>query len=181
LNYHPKEFDQRFEKPPKSTGMKEIRVALERTKEQNLDTIGHGHPIGAELAPTVLQKVKTRNQCWALDAAHLVSKRILAYNHGEAHAAPFDMLRTQVLQSMDGKDWRLLGVTSPTVGCGKTVTAINLALSIGRQPERSVLLLDLDLRKPRVASCLGLKPNDGVVSARHWQMQSLRLASTTAE
>ena len=74
------------------------------------------------------------------------------------------MLRTQVLQSMDVKDWTFLGVTSPTQGCGKTVTATNLALSIGRQPERSVLLIDLDLRKPHVATCLGLKPKDGVLS-----------------
>jgi Mrp family chromosome partitioning ATPase len=111
-----------------------------------------------------MTKIETRNQCWALDAAHLASKRITAHNHGKAHAASFDMLRTQVLQSMDGKDWRFLGITSPTAGCGKTVTAINLALSIGRQPERSVLLLDLDLRKPQVASCLGLKPKDGVLS-----------------
>jgi Mrp family chromosome partitioning ATPase len=100
-----------------------------------------------------------------LDAAHLASKRIIAHDHEEAHATSVDMLRTQVLRSMDVKDWRFLGITSPTAGCGKTVTAINLALSIGRQPERSVLLLDLDLRRPQVASSLGLKPKDGVLSA----------------
>jgi Mrp family chromosome partitioning ATPase len=149
--------------------MKEIREALERTKERNFDTARHEHqehptPINGEFTPTLLPKIETPNQCWALDAAHLASKRITAYDHGEAHAPSFDMLRTQVLQSMDGRDWRFLGITSPTVGCGKTVTAINLALSIGRQPERSVLLLDLDLRKPQVASCLGLKPKDGILS-----------------
>ena len=89
---------------------------------------------------------------------------VIAHDHREEHATSFDMLRTQVLQSMDVKDWTFLGVTSPTQGCGKTVTATNLALSIGRQPERSVLLIDLDLRKPHVATCLGLKPKDGVVS-----------------
>jgi Mrp family chromosome partitioning ATPase len=104
-----------------------------------------------------LQKV-----CWLPGAAHLASKRIIAYDHAEEHATYFDMVRTQVLQSMDVKNWRFLGITSPTSGCGKTVTAINLALSIGRQ--RSVLLLDLDLHKPQVASYLGLKPKDGVLS-----------------
>jgi len=57
---------------------------------------------------------------------------------------------------MDLKGWHTLGVTSPTPGCGKTVTAINLALSITRLPERSVLLADMDLRKPQIASYLGL-------------------------
>ncbi len=67
------------------------------------------------------------------------------------------MLRTQVLQEMDKKSWQFLAVTSPTAGCGKTVTACNLALSISRLPERSVLLVDLDLRKPMVANYLGIK------------------------
>jgi Mrp family chromosome partitioning ATPase len=149
--------------------MEEIREALERAKSHDLDTARQGHqkhpiPVGPEFTPTLLPKVESRNQCWALDASHLASKRIIAYDHGEMHATSFDMLRTQVLQSMDVKDWRFLGITSPTANCGKSVTAVNLALSIGRQPERSVLLLDLDLRKPQVASCLGLKPKDGVLS-----------------
>jgi Mrp family chromosome partitioning ATPase len=64
---------------------------------------------------------------------------------------------------MDLKGWKTLAVTSPTPNCGKTLTAINLALSVARQPERQVLLVDLDLRKPRVANCLGLKCKEGVV------------------
>jgi Mrp family chromosome partitioning ATPase len=72
------------------------------------------------------------------------------------------MLRTQVLQAMDRKGWQILAVTSPTVGCGKTFTAINLAFSIARQPERSALLVDMDLSRPQVASCLGLDNGPGL-------------------
>jgi Mrp family chromosome partitioning ATPase len=72
------------------------------------------------------------------------------------------MLRTQVLQAMDQKNWQFLAVTSPTAGCGKTVTAINLALSIARQPERSALLIDLDLQRPAVAKYLGIKCRHGM-------------------
>ena len=74
------------------------------------------------------------------------------------------MLRTQVLQSMDLKSWQLLAVTSPTPACGKTLTSINLALSIARQPERSVLLVDMDIEKPQVANYLGLKCETGLLS-----------------
>jgi Mrp family chromosome partitioning ATPase len=149
--------------------MEEIREALARAKGRDSDKSGYGHqkrpiPVGPEFTPTLLPKIEARNQCWALNAAHLASNRIIAYEHGGTHATSFDMLRTQVLQSMDAKEWRFLGITSPTSNCGKTVTAVNLALSIGRQPERSVLLVDLDLRKPQVAKCLGLKPNNGVLS-----------------
>ena len=99
-----------------------------------------------------------------LGRALLRSKRIVAHDHMEAQTVAFDMLRTQVLQSMDAKEWRFLGITSPTPGCGKTVVAVNLALSIARLRERTVLLMDLDLRKPQVASDLGLKPQYGTIS-----------------
>src|SRR5262249_61016883 len=63
---------------------------------------------------------------------------------------------------MDQKNWRFLAITSPTAGCGKTVTAINLAFSIARQPERPALLIDMDLPKPTVANYLGIKCQQGV-------------------
>ena len=99
-----------------------------------------------------------------LDSAHLQSKRIISHLVTDRRSKSFDMLRTQVLQSMDLKGWNTLAVTSPTPSCGKTLTALNLALSIARQPDRSVLLVDLDFQKPQVAVCLGLKCDEGVLS-----------------
>ena len=100
----------------------------------------------------------------ALNLAHLEANRIIAHDRSDLRSRSFDMLRTQILQSMDLKSWQLLAVTSPTPACGKTVTSINLAISIARQPERSVLLVDMDLEKPQVAQCLGLKCEAGLVS-----------------
>ena len=100
----------------------------------------------------------------ALNFAHLEANRIIAHNRSDLRSRSFDMLRTQILQSMDLKSWQLLAVTSPTPACGKTVTSINLAISIARQPERSVLLVDMDLEKPQVAKCLGLQCEAGLLS-----------------
>jgi len=99
-----------------------------------------------------------------LDWNHLEAHRIIAHNSTDPRSKPFDMLRTQVLQTMDQRKWQFLAVTSPTANCGKTVTAINLAISIARQAERSALLVDLDLQKAHLASCLGLRSKHGVVS-----------------
>lgn len=99
-----------------------------------------------------------------LDAGHLEAARIVAHGGSSHHGRYYDMLRTQVLQEMDQKSWQFLAVTSPTAGCGKTVTACNLAMSIARLPERSVLLVDLDLRKPMIADYLGLSGSGGVLS-----------------
>jgi protein-tyrosine kinase len=99
-----------------------------------------------------------------LEAAHLEAARIVAHGASSEHGRYYDMLRTQVLQEMDKKSWQFLAVTSPTAGCGKTVTACNLAMSIARLPERQVLLVDLDLRKPMVANYLGLASTGGILS-----------------
>jgi protein-tyrosine kinase len=100
----------------------------------------------------------------ALDPKHLESKRIVAHRTTDPHGRYFDMLRTQVLQAMDKSGWQFLAVTSPTASCGKSVTACNLALSIARLSERSVLLVDLDLQKPRVADYLGIERKEGLFS-----------------
>ena len=57
---------------------------------------------------------------------------------------------------MTARKWKVLGVTSPTPRCGKTLTAINLAFSIARQLNKSVALVDMDLQRPQIAKCLGV-------------------------
>ena len=158
--------------------MEKIRQAVERAKasassEEPLRPITASHGPGAPQAPppSPTQKSKpTVNR--AAQAPHfkdvelnwqkLEQQRIVAHNAADPRSKAFDVLRTQVLQSMDKKNWKFLAVTSPTAGCGKTVTAINLALSIARQLERSALLIDMDLPKPTVANYLGIKCQQGV-------------------
>ena len=104
-----------------------------------------------------------------LDAARLELRRIISFDVADQRSKSFDVLRTQILQEMDRKHWQILAVTSPTAGCGKTLTAINLALSIARQPERKALLVDMDLRKPQVARRLGVGCETGVVGVLEGQ------------
>lgn len=99
-----------------------------------------------------------------LDVAHLEAHRIVAHGGANPQGRYYDMLRTQVLQEMDQHGWQFLAVTSATSGCGKSVTACNLALSIARLAERSVLLVDMDLQKPKVAEYLGIDGDQGVLS-----------------
>ena len=151
--------------------MENIRQAVERVKGHQ--SAGSGQKSLAGSAVPRLQSEMdvgsacgndAQNQEIELNSVHLQSKRIISHDITDPRSRAFDMLRTQVLQSMDLKGWKTLAVTSPTPACGKTLTALNLALSIARQPDRSVLLVDLDFRKPQVAACLGLKCDEGVLS-----------------
>ena len=57
----------------------------------------------------------------------------------------------------------LVMVTSSRVGEGKTFVAINLAMSIAAERDRSVLLIDADLSKPAILARLGLKADRGLI------------------
>ena len=61
-----------------------------------------------------------RSAMFALNAAHLELREIVAHGSSSEHGRYYDMLRTQVLQEMDKKSWQFLAVTSPTAGCGKS-------------------------------------------------------------
>ncbi len=92
-----------------------------------------------------------------LNPSHLEKNRIITYNQDDPFSIVFDLLRTQVLRIMEENNWHSIAIVSPTPESGKTFTAINLAISIANQPAKTVMLVDFDLRRPRVASYLGLK------------------------
>ena len=73
-------------------------------------------------------------------------------------AAAIRQLRSRVLHRMRSGNWSCVGMTSSGPGEGKTLTAINLAISIARENQRDVYLLDLDMRNPSVFESLGVRP-----------------------
>ncbi|MNG72669.1 Tyrosine-protein kinase YwqD [compost metagenome] len=97
-----------------------------------------------------------RTKVVPLRAEHLERHRIVAYNKNSNMSSAIDLLRTQVLQAMEENGWRTLAITSPTPEAGKTVLAINLAMSIAHHTTKTALLVDFDLRRPKVGSSLGL-------------------------
>ena len=74
----------------------------------------------------------------------------------------YRILRTRVQQRMLARDWRTLAITAAGAGEGKTLTAINLALSLVRDLNTWVYLVDLDLQRPRVAQYLGMRFEKGL-------------------
>ncbi len=78
-------------------------------------------------------------------------------------ADAYNMLRTRLLQHARANDWTSIAITSPGPDEGKSVTALNLALSVARERNNSVFLLDLDIRNPSICRSLGLQPKVDIV------------------
>jgi receptor protein-tyrosine kinase len=81
-----------------------------------------------------------------------------------ARTEAFRLLRTN-LQFIDlDHQPRCLVISSAVPGEGKTMTSTNLAVALA-QTGRRTLIIDADLRRPRVASTLGLDPAVGLTTA----------------
>lgn len=72
-------------------------------------------------------------------------------------AEQYRILRTHILEASKKNGGRVFLVTSAVFGEGKTITAINLAVSIVKGLHETVLLIDADLRKPNLSKMLGFE------------------------
>lgn len=92
----------------------------------------------------------------------LMENRVISRSKLDPRATKFQILRTKVLQQMRKRDWNSLAITAPTPGAGKSLVAANLACSIAMEGNQSVLLVDMDLRKPSIHKYFGFKPEWGI-------------------
>jgi len=74
----------------------------------------------------------------------------------------YRLLRTRTLQIMDVKGWNTLAVTSPTNNTGNSLTAVNLAISMAMELDRTVLLVDANFLKPSVHTLFGIDAGVGL-------------------
>jgi protein-tyrosine kinase len=136
--------------------MERIKQALERAREQRSDPFAAPAAQAPQTrkrdhtpAAAPKQIVYTQTRQLDVDPDYLRRNRVIS-GLNDPVGEPYKILRTKVLQRMRANNWRTLAITSPTEGCGKTLTSINLAISIAREVNQTVLLVDLDLKRPQI-------------------------------
>ncbi|WP_207655804.1 CpsD/CapB family tyrosine-protein kinase [Vallitalea okinawensis] len=94
----------------------------------------------------------------------MVSKNLIAYNNPKSPITEaYRMLRTNLYYCHTDKRIQTIVVTSPDKGEGKTTTGGNLALTIAKDGHK-VLILDCDLRKPRVHKYFKVDNEQGITN-----------------
>jgi protein-tyrosine kinase len=93
---------------------------------------------------------------------YLRKQKVISSYWNEPIADAFRLLRTRILQRMGQNKWSSIGITSVEPKNGKSLTAINLGIAIAKEPERSVIVVDTDLRRPSTHQYFGIEPDIGI-------------------
>jgi Mrp family chromosome partitioning ATPase len=151
--------------------LERIKRALELAKAEREQVLQQG-PVaavsnepavpGAAPTPDAAPGTQARSRSVPVSAATLRAGGMLLPGMVGPVAHSFKMLRTQVTQRLRQRGWNTLAVMSPAPDEGKTFTAINLAIAIAADRDATALLVDLDLRAPRLHKRFGFEPTVGV-------------------
>ena len=139
----------------------DIFVEWQEGQSKGADRSGEPHKIRERVRREV-NPAYTNTRVLDVDPAILRKNRIVSMCSNDRTADQIKILRTEVLKSMGELGGRTIIVTSPNRGEGKTVTAVNLAVSLAQELDKTVLLVDANLRNPAVHRYLGLNDLPGL-------------------
>lgn len=143
--------------------MSKLRKALQRAKEAKngsslMKNTGRLQrlPMRSKKEPSLtvpdkrneIKVTYTKTRVEKISKDILKDNKVLSIFKDNIIANQIDVLRTQLLSKLDEINGNSIMVTSAHPGEGKTFTAINLGISISQQLDRTVLIVDTDLRNP---------------------------------
>jgi protein-tyrosine kinase len=116
--------------------------------------------------------------------ARLREKVVVDANMNSASREQYRRVAAALHHAQARSGLKVLMVASATVGEGKTLTAANLALTFSESYQRSVLLLDADLRRPCAHVVFGIEPspglNDGLMATDHGEVHAVFVSERLA-
>jgi capsular exopolysaccharide synthesis family protein len=157
--------------------MGKVYDALRRAEEQRLQVSGAAQAPSLPTALPVAERRTRRAWFWRrwLDRLRRAPGRALQEEPGSANkrriamlrpdsfaAEQFRTLRARLDSIAAQHPLRTIAIASALPGEGKTLAAVNLAAVSAMSVGRRVLLVDCDLRRPRVCATLGVAPEVGL-------------------
>lgn len=139
--------------------MSKIEEAMEKARQLRENEVRSGHP-GEPAQPSMPSPDPLPPGKIDISSPLLVA----ANNYNLPIAEEYRKLKSVIVQMTKRDGFRnTIMVTSSLDGEGKSITALNLAISIAQEHDHYVLLVDADLRRPSLCNYLGLKPEVGLV------------------
>ena len=149
--------------------MERISEALQRARQQRgAERVGFGEPSKPGPAPAdgaqpgVNKITYTNTRRVEVPRETLAKQRIVSGFAPCMFTDAFKVLSTQVSHKLHASNGNTLAVTSPNEHEGKTLVAINLAISLAAEFHQTALLVDADLRRCGVRETFGWEPGPGL-------------------
>jgi non-specific protein-tyrosine kinase len=147
----------------------DLRKAVEKAKKAHQEAkqpVSHQKtPVPDETkAPAEwVPPVYSESRSLELDSQKLSENRCVCIFPEAPEIDYYRLLRTQIQLLCREKGWNTVMITSVQPGEGKTLTAINLAITFSKELNQTVLLVDCDLRRQTIHKYLGFTGDKGLI------------------
>jgi capsular exopolysaccharide synthesis family protein len=146
--------------------MERIKEALEkahkqREQRQSVGGVIETQPRAATSSSHEMPQYST-TRVVDVDMNGLKERRVVTDLDSLELADSFRILRTQVMRQLSANQWTTLAIVSPGMGEGKTVVSANLAIRLAQFAHHTVLLVDLDFRRPGLHRLFGIETETGL-------------------
>lgn len=154
-----------FQKIKQELELKKKEVVAEQKNNQELE------PQIKEISTSNNEKIcveYTKTKVKPIDPETLKRNKVVSLFHDHEMTDQINLLRAQLMGRLKNIKGNSILITSANPGEGKTFTAINLAISIAKELNKTVLLVDADLKNPSIhhydfaADFLGVNINEGL-------------------
>ncbi len=154
-----------------------LRKAIEKAKKER----GESRPLVQEQDANSLDKTITlpvqpkpvtaewiapeynESKSAMVDSAKAADNKCVAIFPDAAEIDSYKVLKTRLQQRAQENGWKTVMITSANPGEGKTITSINLAVTMAKEFNQTVLLVDNDLRHQSIHNYLGISSNLGLI------------------
>lgn len=148
-----------------------LRKALDKAQKEREETLSGGEKDRTGGAVSLRKELEQRE--WQppvydqssrvqLNLEALDTHKCVCINTNAAELDAYKVLRAQIMQKTKEKGWNTLMITSAQPGEGKTLTSINLAITLAKEFNQTVLLVDCDLKKQDVHQRFGYESEKGL-------------------
>ncbi|UCH24233.1 MAG: AAA family ATPase, partial [Deltaproteobacteria bacterium] len=128
------------------------------TQKDDAFSIGNKKDKAGWISPTYSEAKSIK-----LDPKFAAENRIVGMVPDSPEVNFYKILRTQIQHRTKDKGWNTIMVTSVNPGEGKTLTAINLAITFAKEFNQTVLLVDSDLVRQNIHKYLGFDSDKGLI------------------
>ena len=116
-----------------------------------------------ENLPEWVPPVFSESQRVVLDTDVATGNRCVCLTPDAPETESYNVLRTKIQHHIRVNGWNTVMITSAAPGEGKTLTAINLALTFAKIHNQTTLLVDCDLKRQNVHRHLGIDSDSGLI------------------